>query len=89
MSIDKIYDKAKEKGYSGNKSLTEIQDWLRIDKNIYCEIFFSMYHKKWSINNYFIDLKKLKKINWDYTSQKFDDFDEALILAIDEMLKKI
>jgi hypothetical protein len=48
-----------------------------------------MFHKKWSVNNYFINTKKSKKIEWDSKGEMFEDYYDALKLAIENMLKKI
>lgn len=85
----KIFEKAKEKGYYGEENLVLIEDWLRNSKNIHGELFFSMFHKKWSINNYFIDLKKLKKIERNSKNEMYESYKEALTASIGEMLDVI
>lgn len=84
-----IFELAKEKGYQGEEKLQEIEIWIRNKKHIHCEIFFSMFHKKWSLNNYLIDLKKLKKIEFDSKTIFYEEYDDALEKAIEEMLNKI
>ena len=84
-----IKDKLTEKGYLGDNSLSSIEWWLRDVKHIHCEIFFSMFHKKWFINNYLIDLKKQKKIELNLKEVKFESYPDALEFAIEQMVSKI
>ena len=84
-----IKDKLAEKGYLGDNSLSSIEWWLRDVKHIHCEIFFSMFHKKWFINNYLIDLKKQKKIELNLKEVKFESYPDALEFAIEQMVSKI
>lgn len=84
-----IIEKFTEKGYLGDFSLKSVEWWLRDEKHIHCEIFFSMFHKKWSINNYFIDLRKFKKIDHELKEIKFESYNEALEYAVEQMLLKV
>jgi hypothetical protein len=84
-----IFERAKLKGYDGEIKLSLLEDWLRENKYIHCEIFFSLFHKKWSLNNYFINTKKLKRIEWDWRDFHFETYPEAQEFAIDKMLEKI
>lgn len=87
--MEDIYKIASDKGYEGDNTLPSLEWWLRDKKKIHCEIFFSMFHKKWAINGYFIDLKKLKKIEHSAKDIKFDTYIEALEYSIEQMLLKI
>lgn len=80
---------AKSKGYNNLDSLVLLQDWLRTKHYLYTEIFFSMFHKKWSLNNYILDLKAAKKIERPTKVIFYDDYNDALCQAIDEMLQLI
>lgn len=77
---------AKELGYTDIDSMYVIEGWIRIKFSLHGEIFYSMFHKKFSINNYFIDLSKGKKIEWDYKSIQYDTHIEALIVMLYNML---
>lgn len=87
--MEEIYKLAVEKGYTGNKTLPELEWWLREKKLLHCEIFFSMFHKKWALNNYLIDLKKFKKIELEGKAINYETYSEALLTAIEKMLNKI
>lgn len=87
--MESVYTIAKDKGYSGENNLYLIREWLAITKHIHVELFFSMFHKKWSINNYFIDLKKLKKIERNAKSLQYENYNDALEVSLREMLEKI
>lgn len=89
MKKSEVFNAAKEKGYIGENILSLVEDWLRKDKQIHCEIFFSMFHKKWSINNYFIDMNKLKKIDHGCKTTYFETYEEVQVFSISEMLKKV
>ena len=80
---------AKSKGYDNLDSLVLLQDWLRTKHYLYTEIFFSMFHKKWSLNNYILYLKAAKKIERPTKVIFYDDYNDALCQAIDEMLQLI
>jgi hypothetical protein len=80
--MKEIFKLAKEKGYKGENSLFLIQEWVLEEHNLFIEIFFSMFHKKWSINNYALDTKKRKKINISATSTFYNDYKETLGKAL-------
>lgn len=86
---EEIYELAKTKGYSGENSIIPLEWWLRDEKFLHCEIFFSMFHKTWSINNYIIDLKKLKKIEINEKFLQFENYPKALLHSIETMIKKL
>ena len=88
MTSEEILKLAKEKGYNGPDSLYELQGWIHNKHSLHAEIFFSMYHKTWSVNNYFIDLKKLKRISWD-CGRTFVNHIDALKEALENMLELI
>jgi hypothetical protein len=82
--MDNVLELAKSKGYEGDKGAQNIQEWLRTKKGIHPEIFFSTYHEKWQINNFFVDVIKNKKINRKGTKVSFylqyeDAREEALL----------
>ena len=83
-----LLELAKQKGYSG-ESLYELENWIRKKFGLHAEIFYSMFHKKFSINNYFIDLFHGKKIEWDYKSINYESYDNALIIALYNMLNLV
>lgn len=83
-----IKEKLPEKYH--NTSLMLLHEYIILEYGLYAEIFYSMYFKKWSVNNYFVDYRKGKKIlPKGNLSIKFDDYFDALELAIWEMLKLI
>jgi hypothetical protein len=67
-------------------SLVELQEWIRNKFGLHAEIFYSMFHKKWSVNNYFIDISKGKKVEWPYTFKMYDTHDGALVVALYHLL---
>lgn len=69
------------------ESLYDIQAWLRNKFNIHAEIFYSLFHKKWAINNYFVDTIKGNRITWDYKGVFYQEYDDALIVALYNILK--
>jgi len=86
LKKEDIFLLAKQQGYTGIESLYEIQGWFLTKYHLYGEIFYSMFHKKFSINNYFIDLSKGKKIEWDYKSIQYDSHIDALVDMLYNML---
>ncbi len=89
ITREDVVSLAKEKGYTGNESLYELQAWIRIKFGLHLEIFFSLFHGKFSINNYFIDIVKKKRIDWDYKAVNYESYDDALIVALYNILKLI
>ena len=88
--MEKIYNIAKEKGYSGEESLEHLQSWIRKNYHLHPEIYFSKFHKVWSVNNFFINIKKGKSIAWkEFKENKSDTYEESLELALRELLKII
>ena len=86
---NEIYELARTKGYTEANSIVILEWWLRDVKNVHWEIFFSMFHKKWSVNNYFIDLKKEKKVEYNEKIPQFDTYPLALKFAVEEMIKNL
>jgi hypothetical protein len=84
-----LYKLAQSKGYVGENSTVLLEWWLRDEKFLHCEIFFSMFHKTWSINNYIINLKKFKKIEIEEKLLKFESYPKALLHAIEVMINKL
>jgi hypothetical protein len=80
------YDLLREKGYSGPESLYEVRAWIRKKYNLHLELFFSIYHKTWSVNNYIIDLKKGKRAPYTYTCKSFDNYEDALLFSLQLIL---
>jgi len=86
LNKEDILKLAKEQGYKGLDSIYEVQAWVRVKYSLHAELFYSMFHKKFSINNYFIDLSNGKKVDWDYKSTMYDSYDDALIIALYNLL---
>lgn len=78
--------KARSQGYLGKDSLYELQEWIMNKHFLYGEIFYSMFHKKFSINNYFVDIAHGKKIDWDYKSVQYGTHSEAQVVMLYNML---
>lgn len=71
-------------------TLAEMADRIHKEHGLRAELFYSMYHKKWQVNNYFVNFKKGKKVEpKGNVSARFDDYFDALELAIFELLKVI
>lgn len=88
--MENLYEIAREKGYSGEESLEKLQSWIRQKHYLHPEIYFSKFHKVWFVNNFFINVKKGKSIPWkEYYDNKFDSYEEAMKLALRELLKII
>ena len=86
LKKEDIFRIAKEQGYIGIESLYEIQGWFLKKFYLYGEIFYSMFHKKFSINNYFVDYAHGKKVEWDYKSAPHDTYEDALMVVLYNML---
>jgi hypothetical protein len=68
----------------------QLEDWIAEQHHLRAEIFYSMFHKKWSVNNYFVDTKKGKKVYpKDEIKGKFDSYDDAREAALIELFKLI
>ena len=90
MKVKELFDKAISKGFCPVAGeLSELEDWIRKEHNLCSELFFSFFHKKWSINSYFIDIKKIKKVERNSKMEYYFTRDEALKQALDEMLNLI
>jgi hypothetical protein len=86
--MEELYKKAIEKGYSGNKSLEEIQSWIRHTYFLHPEIYFSKFHKHWYVNNFFINVKKAKSLPFkDFVDIPLDTYEAALELALIKLLE--
>ena len=88
ITPDKVITLAKEKGCK-EENLLLIQDWIRTNHGLYGELFYSLFHKKWSVNNYFINLTKGERISWNYTGANFDDYNDALSVILFNLLNLI
>ena len=88
--MEELLTLARTKGYDGESKISDLQEWLRISKGIHPEIFFSTYHEKWQINNFFVDIRKNKKIDRKSVKIKmFFSYEEAREEAIREILNLI
>lgn len=88
--MKELINLARAKGYEGESKITDLQEWIRISKGIHPEIFFSTYHEKWQINNFFVDVKKNKKIDRKGIKVSFyPSYEEAREAAILEILNLI
>lgn len=83
------YNLLREKGYTGPESIYDVRVWIRKKYNLHLELFFSLYHKTWSTNNYIIDLKKGKRAPYTYDSKSFDNYEDALLFSLETMLNFI
>jgi len=86
ISFDEVISIAKNNGYEGGENLFLIQEWIRNKYNLHGEIFYSLFHKKWSINNYFVNTLKGERVNWDYKSINYDTYNDALLILIYNLL---
>ena len=89
ITNEDIINLAKSKNYNGSNSIYEIQAWIRNQHNLHAELFFSMFHKKWSINNYFINTSTYKKVEWQSTSTMYDTHDDALRVSLYHLINLI
>ena len=88
--MENLYQIAKEKGYSREEQLEILQSWIRTTHFLHPEIYFSKFHKKWFINNFFINIKKGKSIPFkNYNNESYDTYEEALKNALLELLTLI
>lgn len=86
VTWEEVLTMAKDKGYPGIESMYELQAWVRVKFSLHPEIFYSMFHKKFSINNYFVNVAKGSKVNWDYKPINYESYDDALLVALYNML---
>ena len=86
ITLQDVLQLAKDKGYTGEEYLCFIQDWIRNNHGLHGEIFYSLYHKKWSINNYFVNIIKGERISWDYKSINYDTYNDTLLVLIYNLL---
>lgn len=86
ITSEDIIKIAKEQGYLGIDSLYEIRGWISTKFFLHGEIFYSMFHKKFSINNYFINSVEGKKVDWDWKSVNYNSHVDALIVMLYNML---
>lgn len=85
--MKELLELAKLKGYEGEGKASDIQEWLRIKKGLHPEVFFSTYHEKWQINNFFIDVKKNKKVDRKNTKViLYVSYEEAREAILKELL---
>lgn len=70
-------------------SLDELKIWFREKKNLHCDIYFGAYSEKWEINNYIIDIVKIKKYKLDIKSKLYTSYEEALEIVLKEMSKLV
>lgn len=90
LYMEELFKLSRVKGYEGELKIPDIQEWLRKEKGIHPEIFFSTYHEKWQINNFFVDVKKNKKIDRKQSKvQMFLSYEDARESAIKEILTLI
>lgn len=69
---------------------SQLADWIEEKHNLRAELFYSMFHKKWQVNNYFVDVKKGKKVYPKTEIKgKFDSYEEARRAALIELFKLI
>ena len=85
-----MFEQLKAKGYSGKNDLGQILTWLRNKKKLHIEVYFSLFHKKWILNNSYVDLKGTKRIPWEEfkeSSSRFDSWELAHAQGIGKFLK--
>lgn len=83
--MEELLKKTKELGCN-ETSLVAIREWLRVNKGVYLELFYSMFHKTWSVNNYVIDLKKGKKASNVFAVKSFDNYADALLYSLEVLI---
>lgn len=59
----------------------ELRDWLLDEKNIFINVYYSIYHKLWLIDEYFADVDKNKLIPTKCGNKKYATYNEALDVA--------
>ena len=85
-----IFDISKNKGYTGEDSIYLIQVWIRNIHHLHGEVFYSIFHKKWGINNFFVNIVKGDRIPWEnYKSVNYDSYDDALVILLYNLLSLI
>lgn len=77
----------KEKELPEFTSIIELHDYILKNHNIYIEVFYSIFKKLWTVNNYFVNTKNSKRVNWEYEEKYFVTRDEALEFGIKNYLK--
>jgi len=78
-------EKLSKLGYKGAINPFAIHAWLIIEKKVFAEVYFSLFHKQWSIQNYLVDVKKAQRMPWTdgkLDSYKFDTYKSALEFAV-------
>lgn len=69
---------------------SELEDWIESQHNLRAELFFSMFHKQWYINNYFVNTKKGKKVYPKREiKEKFPSYALAREAALIELFKLV
>lgn len=86
--MNEILTLAKEKGFTGG-SIYDLYAWIIKTKSVYAPIYYSLFHKSWQINNYFVNLKNSKNIPWEYKDIKYSTYEEALMSVLNPLLNII
>ena len=82
-------EKLKKLGYKGANNPFAIYMWLIVEKNMYMNIYFSLFDKQWHIEKHIVDTKTSKWISWDYVDKKFSSYKEAVTFSVDVILKAL
>lgn len=78
MYKKEILDRVKLINNYEYSSLYNLRAYIRTNYSIHLEIFYSLFHNKWSVNNYIIDTKKGKRAVYKFDVKSFDSYDDAL-----------
>lgn len=81
------FEKLQKLGYKGVNNPLAIHPWLIIEKNILAEVYFNRFHKKWCMNNRWIDTKTGKLNDWDHTNKPFNSYREAIAHVVEVIVK--
>lgn len=68
-------------------SQSDVLYWLISEKHLFPQISFSLFSKKWIVDNYLIDTKKAKRVKWNYPSKEFNSYSETLEEVIVKILE--
>ena len=68
----------------------QLADWIEEKHFLRAELFYSMFHKQWYVNNYFVNTKKGKKVYPKREiKEKFASYALARETALIELFKLV
>lgn len=69
-----------------SSTLNTMEYWFVKEQGLKIIIYYSLFHEKWFLNDYVTDVKAGVNINHSFPDKGYDNYDEALLVALNILL---